>query len=192
VSIRTYVAAGALLVGALVATSTALALEPLWKRVNEWDVRIDRTLNGCFMMAVYEKGTVLRVGFNPSERNFYMMVANEEWRSLENGKDYDLELQFDRQAPWTAEATGLQMDDLVTLVVTFDDVEFIDELARKQSLYVRYRGAQIANLTLRGSYAAVQETIRCQEQINSTPRGAPGPTDPFAVGTPKRVSDPFR
>ncbi len=69
------------------------ATEPLWKRVGSWDIRVDRSLNyGCFLVNVYQGGTVFRIGFDRTNGGGYLMLGNPNWRSIEVGKEYDLEL----------------------------------------------------------------------------------------------------
>src|SRR5262245_43090447 len=72
-----------------------------WKSVGSWEVYVDKSLNfGCFLIAAYTRGTVVRIGLDQKNLNGYVMIGNEAWRSLQVGKQYELRLQFDSEGPW--------------------------------------------------------------------------------------------
>src|SRR4029079_1880058 len=117
-SLRSHSAVGRIIVrksprfaGALVcclAAPAALAQDTvLWANVGQWQIRIDKSVNyGCFMLGSYTQGTLLRIGFDQNNRNGYLLVGNDAWRSLRVGNRYDIVLRFDRAAPWRGRATG--------------------------------------------------------------------------------------
>lgn len=65
-----------------------------WGTSGHWHIRYDASVGGCFMLASYTLGEILRIGFNNVQRNGYLMVANPAWHSLEAGKEYDLSFDF--------------------------------------------------------------------------------------------------
>jgi hypothetical protein len=77
-----------------------------WGQAGQWAIMVDRSLNnGCFAIVNYEGGTVLRVGYSPADGSAYFVIADDKWASLEVGKDYELEMQFDSRDPWYGSAT---------------------------------------------------------------------------------------
>src|SRR4051794_4029448 len=102
------------------ATGPASAADAVrWGKVSGWDVLVDTTLgNGCFIFTVYDGGTALRLGFDANEDDAYLMVGNQKWASIEHGKDYDIEIRMDRDAPWRATATGVDFDGLPLLMAS--------------------------------------------------------------------------
>lgn len=167
----------------------------IWKEINGWSIGIDRTLNfGCFIYGVYERGTSIRVGLNQADQNGYILVGNPGWQSLEQGKKYDLSFQFDRDPPWSGPASAIVIDGKPSLVLPFNKAEFFRDFAEKQTLFVRYQNTTVATLNLRGSYAAVQELLTCQETVEKM-RKKPGQEqsgDPFAPAVRRDNSDPFK
>lgn len=170
----------------------------VWKKVDGWQVRIDTTLhNGCFIVAVYRSGTVVRVGLIPpgSERQgqAYIMVGNRKWKSIEVGKDYNLIFKFDNLPGWSASARGLKMTRVRALYATTTKVEFFNEMKRKHKLAIFYQGKRIALVGLKGSYAAINEMARCQtavRRVENQKRTARN-KDPFAKDTYRFEPDPF-
>lgn len=163
--------------------------------VSGWEIRVDRTLgNGCFMLTGYEGGTFLRLQFDPTSESIGFYVANDDWRSIEANKLYDIEVEFGSAGPWTGSAQGIDFDGLRGLHLTVpseDDraADFIEEFMRYTGVDIRYQGASIARLSLRGTFAATEEMFRCQAAMFEN--GLPSERDPFSSsGT--GGADPFR
>jgi hypothetical protein len=161
--------------------------------VGGWEIRVDRTLdNGCFIFGSFEAGSILRVGFDPAAETGYVILGNDDWTSIELGKDYELVLQFDEEVPWEATASGIFMGHPF-LYMPFTDFDFLDELGRKHRLSVAYEGEEIARLRLQDSYAAILEMVTCQAALLEDGKQKRAERDdPFSGGRPARHSDPFR
>ena len=165
-----------------------------WGKVAGWDILIDTTLgNGCFIFTIYDGGTALRLGFDPDEGDAYLMVGNQKWASIEHGKDYDIEIRMDRDAPWEATATGVDFDGLPLLMASTDQPNFLIDFMKKNTLEVRYLNKSIATLSLKGTFAAVGEMLKCQDYVDVHGVGGRAPyADPFGSGGRSTASDPFR
>jgi hypothetical protein len=184
------------LFGATIVTEAARSEDTtLWKHVDSWQVRVDTTLNyGCFIMAEYEQGSVLRIGFDPSSDGAYLLITNERWRSIEQGKEYTLVLQFDDKDPWEASAQGFKFENspYPFLYTPFSEAGFFKEFMRSHELTIEYRRERIASLSLRGSFAATREMVNCQRQIDETrSTRQTRRNDPFAPRARGASNDPF-
>jgi hypothetical protein len=148
----------------------------LWKNVGAWTVRVDHTLNeGCFALANFEK-YAFRVGFAQSDTlESYALLAGTEWKSLKENEKYQLSLTFDKETPWTGDATGIKLGDIIGLKLKISDDKFWQEFIKSQSLRVDYDSSFLVKLRMDGSKNAFDEIIECQKsQINSRRK-----TDPF-------------
>ncbi len=175
--ILTILAAGV----ALSAVPAAAQDTTLWKKVGDWEISIDPTIrNGCYAVATWNGGTVLRIGLNPEEDNFYFLIGNDAWASLQANQPYDIEIQFDNRAPWEVSAQGLQFNpgETVYLHAESTKFEFIEEFMRLTRMKISYQGEEIDQLRLTGSSRAFKEVMACQEEMK-TREPEPG-TDPFA------------
>lgn len=196
------VTALALLLAAATIDASAAASTMLWKKVSGWDIRIDKSVNfGCFMVGIYERGDVLRVGIDQKHRNGYVLLANPKWRSLEVGKEYDLVFRFEGNKRWHGVARARKLGRSKALLVRFSKAGFLANLAGKRSLLITHNHKKVVRLSLRGTYDAVLEVVRCQSAVEAVLRKSSkrygdsrhrGSSDPFADGTPARESDPFR
>jgi hypothetical protein len=151
--------------------------------VNGWFIAVDTTVgNGCFIYSIFEGDTYARIGFNPQMSSFYLLVGDLDWNSIEAGKEYNIELQMGQRPSWTAPAIGGRLGDVPNLIVTSRDPAFVDEFARQHYIRVWYEGREVANLSLEGSAAAIDEMLRCQQAINEYGGSA----------TPASNDDPFQ
>jgi hypothetical protein len=160
-----------------------------WGDVGGWTVAIDKTVAGCFALGAFERGTYFRIGIDPQHSNGYIIIGNEAWRSIEVGKEYSLEIRFGNAAPWFADATAIRMVNSVVLIFSFTGPDLAVEFMRKQNVEIRYQGALVSNVNLKGSYAAFLEVIRCQDALDGRQAERPAP-DPFDT-TRQDVNDPF-
>jgi len=119
-------------------------------------------------------------------------LATRIWRSIENGKDYELYLQLDNAQSWRSPARATRIDGVPFLVFGADQVDFVEELMRKHFLKVHYEGRMILNLSLQGSYAALQEMGVCESTIAEyRSPGSVSNSDPFKGERASNKADPF-
>ncbi|MDX0831738.1 hypothetical protein GOD82_17635 [Sinorhizobium medicae] len=191
--------ASALIFGGLLLAAPVCAAQTIpWKDVNGWSVLIDpSTGNDCFISTMYEDGTILRLGFNffQSQSQIYLALGNSDWKSLEVGKDYPVQIQFDRNPVWNATVQGIDFGGINFLSVSTTDTNFAEEFSRKLGMRATFNGREVAAFGLKGSARAVTEMINCQESVNAaaSARSTPqSPKDPFeAVPDKKNANDPF-
>lgn len=185
------ITASLLMVGITVAPVLADEAKP-WSKVGSWDVMIDTSISGCFIVASYTLGDVIRVGINNNNKNGYVVLGNSAWRSIELGKEYDLTFQFDGETPWTGTFRGKKFGDGTFLAVNFKDAKFLREFAARPGLTIYYGDKLVTRLPLTGSYAAMQSLIQCQDKLDASLAPTPSlPRDPFSGGGARPASDPF-
>jgi hypothetical protein len=163
---------------------------PEYGAVKGWSIRVDTTLgNGCFAYAQYEGDTVLRLGVDNRDNTIYVLFGDSDWESIEYRKEYLVEIQFGDEGKWKGDATGMSFDPpedqpyLWIHVVSDNAANFIAEFMKEQNVALFYNDNSIANLRLKGSYAAGLKLIECQEVMKSNKK------DPFSE--PVIEKDPF-
>lgn len=159
-----------------------------WGVVSGWQIRADWTLGGgCFIVNTYENGSVLRIGLNPLQGNGYILIADDDWASLEPNKTYSLRIEVGDELPWYGEATGWQLpnSNIAGLWISYEEVKFLLEIVKEHNIAFYYNNKLIANLSLKGSALASMEMLDCQEAVNSNK--FTNPNDPFL-----QTEDPFK
>jgi hypothetical protein len=182
----------------LLTASTSFAQGSVeWKTVGNWDIAIDPSLkNGCFATALWNGGTIMRIGRNPTNETFYFLIGNEKWASLEPDVSYDVQIQFGNRPVWDVSAFGHRLEggEMVFLRAQSSKIDFIREFQRAVNMKIFYDGAEIDNLKLTGSRRAWDEVESCQREVAKRDTQE-SPVDPFASSKPRgdgrKAVDPF-
>jgi hypothetical protein len=115
-----------------------------------------------------------------SAGNIYLLLADMDWTSISSNQSYDIDLQMGNRQGWSASAAGGRMGDVPTLTVTSTDSAFMEEFASQNSIKVWYKNNEIMHLSLKGSMAALNEVLRCQDAVNAALAAGGSGNDPFA------------
>ena len=187
----------AVLLTALAATPAAASSSDIvvWSNTAGWMIASDTTFgNTCFLASTFDNGVTLRLGFQPKGSKFpaYLALGNNDWKSIEAGKEYSLQLHMGNKPQWDAPATGMNLSGMPTLIVNFSDISFISEFVRQHTFKAMFNGSLIAHLSLKGSARASQELVNCQEAVDKLGDTKNNQKDPFAVkDAAPSGTDPF-
>ena len=158
------------LLGSLLLSSPGAAADSIfWKETGGWRIYMDPTMgNACYLSSAFDEGTVLRIGFDftTKTKRMYIALGNEKWTSVQDGKDYPVEIRFDSRPAWKTMARGITASGSKWLQIPTSDPNFADEFGRKNSMHARFQGREIAALRLKGSRKAVDEMLACQKAVN--------------------------
>lgn len=157
-----------------------------------WAVAVDTTFSprSCFAAADFDGGTYFRIGVDPSDATLYVVLANDDWASLEEGGTYPLSMWFGDETPWGFDMHAGRFPDGDIFLISFtDDWLLMDEFADHGSLRVGHGGSEVANLDLSGSPEALSALLECQRAMDEDT--GPAPVDPFAATPDAPRSGPF-
>ncbi|MEO0945186.1 MAG: hypothetical protein AAFY06_10145 [Pseudomonadota bacterium] len=167
-----------------------------WKEVGGWDISFYPNSRGCLGMANYDSGTSFFIGFSMPDDGllFEISLMNDDWVSIEKGKEYSITVTFGDENPWTLDMYGEKFGTLPGLQFTIDanaesSGRFVDEFKRETSMTWSFNGNSLGYMTLRGSRNAFDEVVACQRSFNEALRSIS--TDPFQQGF-STTEDPFR
>lgn len=134
-----------------------------YSQAGGWDVVVDTTLgNGCFLTSEFEDGSTVRIGFNRVAGNGYVAAFNENWGDIVDGESYPISFLLDEEQ-YDGTATGMHLDVLPGAVISFDSVDFLSDLAARNTMTLQSQGEDVMTIDLSGSDEAVAETIACQD-----------------------------
>ena len=71
------------------------------------------------------RGTMIRVGFNKTSGQGYIMAGHTSWQSIETGKQYPMTIQFDSEPAWTGSGTGIRLGTFPNIYMPYSDYEVI-------------------------------------------------------------------
>lgn len=131
--------------------------------VGPWGIYVDPTVgNGCLINAVFEDGSDVRIGFDMDAGTGYMIAANAGWEGIEEGTEYDVGLDLDGEV-YNGKGTGIILDDLPGVDIPFDTIDFLKDVASKNTLTLSGPDGPVMSIDLADSDTALQQAIDCQE-----------------------------
>src|SRR5260370_16835148 len=99
---------------------------PAYAQVGGWQVRVDPAVgNGCFASQYYEDGTGIRLGIDANRQNFYLILGNPVWTSLEDGKTYKLRFMFDQAKTYDSDLEPFILANMVMLCRSALSTDFV-------------------------------------------------------------------
>jgi clan AA aspartic protease (TIGR02281 family) len=154
-----------------------------WTRVAGWRVMVDHTTsNSCFAVQRYQRGTIMRIGYNINDRRIYLLFGRDDVNGVEEGKRYKTRFVFDNGARWYDTTVSVKnLDGISYLYHSNVGTEFMSDFAVYNNLKIKdVTGETIFNVSLANTYAAIEEVIHCQRAQNrmSTYEPRPAPAAP--------------
>ena len=182
--------------------AAAIVLNPVWSLAQEaptyseagaWTIAIDTTLgDGCFLYGEFEAGSVFRIGVDRNNAGIYALWGDEKWQSIEYGKEYPIQVYFGDETPWKGDAEGFSFDPpenqpWLKLTIGEDGLSlFMLEFMQEHNVRVHYDDREILNLSLKDSFQAGMQLMKCQESADKWSE------DPFRDMPAAGSEDPFR
>lgn len=131
--------------------------------VGVWDILVDPTIaNGCLINAVFEDGSDVRIGFDNEAGTGYLLAMNTAWDGIEEGTEYPITIDVDGSS-YQGHGTGIYIDDMPGVDIVFDTVDFLMDVATKQTLTLSNESGPVMSIDLTDSHAALEAAIACQE-----------------------------
>lgn len=132
--------------------------------VGVWDIMVDPVVgNGCLIMASFEDGSDVRIGFDAENEAGYVLALNHGWDGVVEDQIYTVTLDVDG-SQYEGEGTGTVIDGKPGVDIAFEDVEFLMDVASKNTLSLINHGETVMAIDLKDSAAALVEAIACQEK----------------------------
>ena len=131
--------------------------------VGVWDILVDPTVgNGCLINAVFEDGSDVRIGFENEGNSGYLLAMNEAWDGIEEGTEYPITIDVDGST-YEGQGTGIYINDLPGVDISFDTADFLLDVATKQTLTLSNDSGPVMSIDLTDSHTALEAAIACQE-----------------------------
>lgn len=155
--------AAAVSLGMALCANAALAQDLVpYSEAGGWTIAVDPTLgNGCLLSSEFEDGSTVRIGFDVTAGNGYVAAFNEGWGEIEDGTIYPVSFMLDDQH-YDGEARGIHLNDVPGAWITFDNVDFLVDLAARDKMVLQHNGEDVMSIDLSGSDDAITETLDCQ------------------------------
>lgn len=144
------------------------------RRLNNWVVFVDPSMAaGCFALVRYDDGTILRIQRDERLASTLIMIGNNHWRSLKDGKPRPIEFRFGGNEPWEGEATAGTITGVHFLSISVPDGDFWREFSQAWAMEVNSGTIDLGLFDLEDSAGALQALATCQLSVDQI-------IDPFA------------
>lgn len=131
--------------------------------VGVWEVYVDPTVgNGCLINAEFEDGSDVRIGFDVAANTGYLMAANAAWGDIVVDQDYPVTFDLDG-TPYNGTGKGIVIDDVPGVDIAFDSMDFLKDLAAKQTMTLSSEAGEVMKIDLTDSDTALLKAIECQD-----------------------------
>lgn len=146
-----------------------------------WAIYAD-SAGGCFSMTQFSRGTVIKIGFYSQGGNVqpYMMVFGPRVSGAIQGQKYRARAVFDNWNSFQGVATGGRTQGGYAYLEMNLTTEFVAAFAKHNDMAIEVSGDTVTSLPLAGTYAALLQTISCQQEFSAQAAKAPSQS---ATGT---------
>jgi hypothetical protein len=124
--------------------------------------------NGCMLQATTPKGTMLSIWGFAGEAKLGFLLQNREWDGMQDGRNYDLSLDFAGQKRRLVQATGREHidSDGPGLFFTVEPGQsegsgFLNSFTSAKGVTISREGQAVDTLPLAGSRGAMSAFARC-------------------------------
>jgi S1-C subfamily serine protease len=153
-----------------------LAIDQKLASVDEWTIGYNQSTSGCIAAASYSDDTTFWLGFDGEHQAVYMAVTNPNWSSIEQGKQYPINIVAIGGGRWQGQFFGTSRDMEKGVVSGSLKENFVRDLIRSPGIAVSLGHRTIAKLNLAGSPAAFSAMLECQTKQTGNPPPKTGST----------------
>jgi hypothetical protein len=147
----------------LAAPAYAVDLQP-WGEVDAWTVLTDPNhRDGCATETGYSDGTYFRMGFIHKGKKAYIATFSPAWAQIDHNKKFPVEIALDADT-FEGTAHRVKLNGVHGAKIKFDNPEFLTDIANKNKMTISTNGTQVVSIGLKGSKAALEQTIVCQSE----------------------------
>jgi hypothetical protein len=149
----------------LAAASPIHALDLVqWGTAGDWVVLQDPNKdNACLTQVSLSDGTLMRIGLEDKGKKGFLATFNPAWKNLKNNNKYQVGYALDGTV-FEGAAEGKEVNGVPGAQVTYDNVDFLADLAEKKTMTFSFEGAEILKIDLRGSEDAIKAMLACQAE----------------------------
>lgn len=166
----------------LMMPTVAQAQATKYGEVGDWLIMQNET--GCYMLGTYDEDMTFSVFLSTADEAEFW-IQSTFWKSLKEGEEQRITVQFDNDSPWEIVAK-VRVDQDGPGIAWFGNITpdaegntFFGEFMAGKFMTVKYREKLIARLELPNTYKASLELAKCASQRQKDPFARGASRDPF-------------
>lgn len=145
-----------------------LVIDHSYADVRGWNIGVNKNFEGCWITATYQDQTTVWMGFSGEDRNAFVAFTNPKWKSIEDGKKYNLTVRAQGQRNWTGVYLGFSQPrayggDTGIFAGPLKE-DFVGDIAAAGGLTLYLGQTRVSQLSMTGSAAAILKAIECHKE----------------------------
>lgn len=133
-----------------------------------WGIFTDPTIDGgCLMQSVFTDGTTIRIGYDPRDSMPYMAAFNSGWGEVRVGEKFGISYDLDGDA-YSADVSIVSLDDTPGALIPFDNPDFLESIAERQTMTIFRDGAEVLAFDLTGTKVSIAVLRKCHNEFLET------------------------
>ena len=135
----------------------------VWETFGEWTIRINaEDTSRCYATRELPDGSVIEIGTEPTLDGGYFAIYNPQWTHIEDGTKGTVEFDFGRSR-FGGDAVGRVRNGIPGGYVFFNNPDFVQEFARRQTVKVIGKNVAAFEIDLTGTSRATRTVLACQD-----------------------------
>jgi hypothetical protein len=149
----------------------ALAAQDATEKVEGWTISTNLRKDECTMSATLVSGADVSFHWRPRKRAGALLYRSPEFKSLEQNKDYKIEVGFEKSGKldmgWGERAaTGnVSSDGTRGFLIAFSGKEILSDIAASTKIGFWYKDKLVGAVPLKGSGKAIAAVRRCEDSV---------------------------
>jgi len=150
---------------------TPLGIDQFYDNVKGWTVGLNKGFEGCWITATFKDETTVWMGFSGDDKNSFIAFTNPKWKSIKEGKEYNLTMLAQGIRNWKGQYTGIQLpanlgsDPGIFAGPLKED--FIGDLAATGGITLILGKSKVAQLSMTASAAAILKALECHKEYHA-------------------------
>lgn len=134
-----------------------------WGTSGDWVILQDPNHgNDCLAQATFSDGSMLRMGFQDKGKKGFLATFNPAWKEFQPDRTYPVSYMLDTDR-FEGEARGVEAGGMPGAQVYYENVDFLVDLAKRETLTFMSNGAEVVKIGLKGSADALTQVLACQQ-----------------------------
>ncbi len=135
-----------------------------WGTSGDWVILQDPNHdNDCLAQATFTDGSLVRMGLVDSGKKGFLATFNPAWKEFKLDRKYPVTYMLDADT-FEGEARGVEANGMPGAEVHYENIDFLVDLAMRESMTFMSNGAEVVKIGLKGSEEAWKQVLVCQAE----------------------------
>jgi S1-C subfamily serine protease len=138
------------------------ASDKIYAKEGNWWVFVTRARKSCSMAATFDGAAEIEVGgdHRRGELSYFLVFSKPSW-DYEQGKDYEVTVEYDRGSVWAGDGIGVRLTEQKGVALEGVNAEAVDDFAAAKTLGLKIGSREHGTFDLNGSREGIAKLREC-------------------------------